>query len=270
MRTHLFKPKMLSRHPSHKELRRLLKQHKMEKQLVLRFGSTTDFHGDVEINSIQSIKNSSDKLLMKQRFDMARVVTAKWTRNYADLFIEEKCLQFPIIAKHRFGSRGTGNYKLENEEKLISWSKNKNLPMYIFEEYVPYSKEYRMYCTQDEVFLMARKLLRNGENGEQRHIDNSNFVYEFQPDDDGNLTIMINEQFKHPNNINILMEQSCLAIKAVELDIGCVDIKVQQNSVKGIKRDNPKFIIIETNSAPGCGNVLTKVLYDLIKRKYEL
>lgn len=261
MRANCFKPKVLSRHPSHKELRKMLKKHISSKLIILRLGSLTIVNSGTEINTIDGVKNSSDKLKMKKCFDNYNVTTAKWTNNISDA----ENLKFPIIAKHRFGSRGTGNYKIESIEELNSWKNGKNLKMYIFEEYVPYSKEYRIYCTDNEILAMARKMLRNGENGTQRHLDNSNFVYEYIPDEDGNLTQDKNEQFQTPSNIEDIKKQACLAIKSVGLQIGCIDLKVQYNSVNGIRREYPKFIVIETNSAPSCGKVLTKILYNYVK-----
>lgn len=260
MRRGLNKITLLSRHPSHRELRKKLKgRGAYNQKIVIRLGSLTNIESDVEVNSIDSIKNSSDKLLMKLKFDENGVQTAKWTSN-----IEEVTeLEFPIIAKHRFGSRGRGNTKINNVNELNEWRVNKNLQMYIWEEYVPYGKEYRIYCTKDSVFLAARKMLREGENPDQRHTDNSNFLYTHKPLPGGALSTIQNEEFNQPNNWEQIKEMSILAIKSVGLDVGCVDLKVQHNSFRGRVRENPKFIIIETNSAPGCGEVLTNHLYEL-------
>ena len=75
----LFRPLILSRHPSHNVLRAKNKNMQpLPFKSVVRLGSTTEIEDTVvkggkriEINSVQSIKNSASKLLMKQKFEEA-------------------------------------------------------------------------------------------------------------------------------------------------------------------------------------------------------
>ena len=48
-------------------------------------------------------------------------------------------------------------------------------------------------------------------------------------------------------------------IQAVGLDIGAIDVRVQNEvTAKGKKRNEPDFIILETNSAPSFGEITTQ------------
>ena len=110
-----FRPMIFSRHPSHSILRA---QHKKIATLpyrsVIRFGSSTEREDTVakggnriEINTVASIKISANKLLMKQKFEEAGVKTAPWKKHCP---IEGLTgLEFPIVAKAHFGSKGKGN-----------------------------------------------------------------------------------------------------------------------------------------------------------------
>jgi carbamoylphosphate synthase large subunit len=79
----------------------------------------------IEINTVDAIKISSNKKLMKQAFIQADVCTADmWTDGALNDWANEN---FPIVAKHIYGSRGEGNTLLHNMEQLNKWINNKNL-----------------------------------------------------------------------------------------------------------------------------------------------
>ena len=73
-----FRTLVLTRHPSHFPLRERLPL--LPFRSIVRLGSTTVRNDKqrVECNSVQSVKNSSSKLLMKQCFTKAGVKTADW------------------------------------------------------------------------------------------------------------------------------------------------------------------------------------------------
>lgn len=234
--------KVLSRHPSHEVFRKnpnLL----FHKNVLLRLGSTTvvdETKYQVKINSIPSIQRSSNKLLMKQCFDTAKVPTAKWT---ADIE-EAKTFEFPIIAKHVAGSRGTGNYKLDSIEDLVKWSTRRNLDNYIYEEFFNSSKEYRLHVSTHGVFLAWRKLRRNDTPDNQKWFFNNincNWISEQ------------NELFDRPKNWDAMCNACVAALNAVGLTIGAVDVRVQSN-----KKKAPEFRIIEINSAASMSPVSTE------------
>ena len=68
-----------------------------------------------------------------------------------------------------------------------------------------------------------------------------------------------NPSFDKPNNWDDIVEQSANALSSVGLDIGAIDVRVQSSD-----KDEPKFIILETNSAPSFGDIT------LLKYKEEL
>jgi len=83
-----------------------------------------------------------------------------------------------------------------------------------------------------------------------------------------------NELFDSPVNMAAIEKASVDSLKAVGLDFGAVDVRVQSaTDSKGNKRDNPDFTIIEINSAPSFGEVtLAKYIEEIpkmLKRKHQ-
>ena len=250
-----FKIQIRSRHGSHKNLRKEGFLPLLKVKSVVRFGSTTELKdvisnggNRVELNSVQSIKNSSSKLLMKKCFSENDIKTANWI--YTDNINEviEK-INFPVISKHIFGSRGTGNRKHDNKEELLEWITNRNIKNYIFEGYYPYSREYRLHVTKDGCFYACRKMLKNDTPKHQRWYRNdSNSVWILEDSDTG--------LFDKPLNWDNIVKESVKAMQSVGLDFSAVDVKVQSATDKeGNKRKNPEFVIIEINSAPSFGDI---------------
>lgn len=257
----MFRPQIRSRHPSHKILRTELPL--LPFRSVVRLGSTTVLNDTVEnggnrieINKVQAIKNSANKLLMKQCFNRDGVKTADWFTklegvqgfiNIHNDAIAYEDLPYPIVSKHIYGSRGTGNTLLNNQKELEEWLKGKTLSNYIFEKFYSYSREYRLHITKEGCFYTCRKMLKQDtpENDRwRRHDDNSVWILESNPD------------FDKPVNWSSIVEHSVKALNAVGLDIGAVDVKVQSKlDNKGNIRENPDFIIIEINSAPSFGEL---------------
>jgi hypothetical protein len=248
-----FKPQLRSRHPSHQPLRTLLGL--LPFRSIVRLGSTTssDRPDRIECNSIQGVKNSADKLKMKQCFTRAGVKTANWFTkaegvqafiNIHEDLIDYDNLPYPIIAKHRFGSRGTGNYKLDNQQALEQWLVGKNLSNYIFEEFVKMTREYRLHITKDGCFYTCRKLVRNDapEGTWQRHDDVCTWILETNP------------SFKKPANWDAIVQDCINAQQSLGLDICAFDVMVQ-GSKNGRERANPKWIICESCSAPSFGDI---------------
>lgn len=278
-----FRPLILSRHPSHDRLR---VQHKLLPlfpfRSVIRLGSSTipeDNADRIELNSVEAIKNSANKLLMKQCFTEAEVKTADWwiyvngTNNVystkgsldSSLALTIENLPYPIVAKHIFGSRGNGNYKLNNQEQLEAWLVGKDLKNYIFEKFYNYNREYRLHVSENGCFYTCRKMLKSDTPDDKRWFKNdSNSVW----------IIEGNEQFDKPSNWDTVVEESIKALKAVGLDFGAVDLRIQSRyDGKDRLRENPDFIVVEINSAPSFGEVtLEKYLEELpklLKSKYE-
>jgi len=255
----MYKILVKSKHESHVPLRQQIGM--LPFLGVVRLGSVTEVPGAVECNSIQSVKNSRDKRLMKQCFDKAGVIHAAW-RPDIKTALE---VGFPMVAKHPLGSKGTGVYLLKNKEAFDKWLANRTHENYIFEKFHDYGSEYRLSCTQDKCFFAVRKVLKKGEtkNTWKKGGDNTYWYGEQNP------------LFDKPDNWEDVVDQACKAIKAVGLDLGCVDIKIQKNvDENGKRRKAPKLFVVETNSA-GCMwgdktlNAHLEMIPKILKQKYE-
>lgn len=263
-----FKPQIRSRHNTHKVLKEVKSFPLFPFKSVIRLGSYTKYEDSVsnggnriELNTVHSITNSADKLFMKKCFDEKKVKTALWTirptevaiQLYPNLLthfwnkIEE--FGFPIIAKHRLGSKGKGNYKLDSKEDLNSWIEKRldRIEEYIFEKFYNFAREYRLHVTKDNYFYTCRKMLKNDTPEKDKWYRNDEHCVWIMED---------NELFDKPVNWNDIVENSINALKATGLDFGAVDVKVQSaKDKKGNIRKEPEFIIIEINSAPSFGEV---------------
>lgn len=288
-----YRPMIRSRHPSHNKLRYEIKR--LSFRSVIRFGSLTDLTDQsslngkrIELNSKEAIRNSSSKLRMKQCFTKANVRTAEWftynpngngnnfrkqfAGNKDDTNLEgwedfsEKTLEYPIVSKHYFGSRGTGNKLHKSQTELQEWIKDKKLENYIFEKFVNYNKEYRLHCTKNGCFYSCRKMLKtefkDHPNAWQRHDDNSVWILENS------------ENFDKPSNWDEIVKHCVDAVVSCGLDFGACDLRVQNNfDENGDERPYCDFIVIEVNSAPSFGEVTLekykKELPKLLIEKYN-
>lgn len=269
----LFRPKIRSRHPSHDILRSNLP--KLPFRSVVRLGSTTILNNvDVECNSIEAIKNSASKLLMKKCFSKAGVSTANWyvankkmdngvlfyegTDEFHSKTLSTKELNYPLIAKSFYGSRGIGNTKINSFEELLEFVKNKDVSNYIFEEYKTYLREYRIHVTEEGYFYSCRKMLKKDTPEHkkfQRHDDNCVWIVEENP------------LFDKPVNWDSIIEDCVKALKSLGLDIGAFDLKVQSaKDKKGNFRENPEWIIIESCSAPSFGKITSEKYIEQIPK----
>lgn len=264
-----YRPMIRSRHPSHSKLRYEIDR--LPFRSVIRFGSLTELvdptslsGNRIELNSKEAIRNSSSKLRMKQCFTDNKVKTANWftlspigggyeiiTHNAPNLNLDFAALEYPIVSKHHFGSRGTGNKLHKTQAELQEWMKDKKLENFIFEKFVNYNKEYRLHCTKNGCFYACRKMLKTEfkehPNAWQRHDDNCVWILEE------------NENFDKPSNWNEIIEHCVKAVTSCGLDFGACDLRVQNNiDEDGNKRKNCDFIVIEVNSAPSFGEVTLK------------
>jgi len=255
-----FKIKVRSKHESHEALRDQMPS--LPFKGVIRLGSTTSTsvvgEGFVECNTVEAIKNSACKRRMKTCFEDMGVITADW-HNEVGVFGPE---DYPIVAKHRLGSRGTGNYLLKTPERAKEWAKEKtNIDDFIFEKYHNFSREYRLYVTQHECYFAIRKLRKGGTEDKYR--------WRFR-NDDTHWVAETNPLFEKPSCWSDIVSQSCLACKATGLDISAVDVKVQQEHGAGKKT---RFIILETNSAFMLHNkdlaATLKIVPIILQRKYD-
>ena len=294
-----WRPVIRSRHPSHNPLRRrnpLKLLPLLPFKSLIRFGSSTELQstiangGDrIELNTVEAIKNSSNKLLMKQCFTNNDVKTADWNEGLFDNNISSfynidnegvdflydtypesehfatNRINYPIISKHIFGSRGTGNKKHDNQESLETWMEGKDLSKYIFEKYYNYNREYRLHISKNGCFYTCRKMLKTEAPQEARWYRNDQHCV---------WVLEENESFDKPVNWDNVVEESVKALKAVGLDFGAVDLRIQSSKNKdGDLREAPKFIVVEINSAPSFSTITTEKYIEelpkLLIDKYE-
>lgn len=253
----LFRPMILSRHPSHDILR---SKHKYIRSLpfqsVVRFGSTTEIEDTVakggkriEINTIEAIKNSASKLLMKRKFTEAQVKTAEWisgTDNNLSQVKEWATERYPIVAKNHYGSKGKGNTLIKNKEEFNEWCIGKTIPHYIFEKFMNYALEFRFHITEDGCFYVCRKALKKdcAEDQKWRHHDDTCVWF-----------LETNENFMKPNSYNDIVKDCVKALKAIGADVLSFDVKVQSpTNNKGEIRQYQEYILLECNSASSMNN----------------
>lgn len=238
------KIKILSRHPSHRILRKNLPQ--VNRRVVIRFGSTTEVEDNyIEINTISAIKTSANKKLMKEAFNKAGVNTSPWVSGNSPDDVLSKLnnnnIKFPVVAKSFFGSRGIGNTLLKTAEDFKSWTNNKIVTGYIFEKYMPYALEYRLHITKDGCFYTCRKALKKDtpeKDKWRRHKDNSVWLLEENPN------------FFKPNSWDKIIEDCVKALSVIGADVLSFDVRVQSAKDKdGNDREFQNYIIIECNSA---------------------
>lgn len=245
----LFRSQLRSPHPSHEVLRTELPLKPFRS--VIRMGSTTVLGDEtstggrrVEINTVESIKNSSDKRKMKECFSNKGVKTADWRKgsNAGEM------TDYPLIIKNRWGSRGTGNYYIENKKELDTFIGNHDMNNYIVEKYHTYGLEFRLHVTEDGCFYPIQKKLKKDADPKerfQRHDDNSVWILEENP------------EFQKPSNWKDIETECIKALKSLGMTIGAIDVKVQAKPKKG---QQPEYIILESSSAPSFGNI-TKQKY---------
>lgn len=276
----LFRPRIRTRHPSHKLLRPVHKNLPLFPfKSIIRLGSFTELRPDsargrLEINTTEAIANSADKLKMKSCFTDEEVKTADWwvysnasftnATNGDDVSLQE--LPYPLISKHIRGSRGTGNKKHDTPEDFQNWINTKsNLNPYIFERYYNYTREYRLHVSEDGCFYTCRKMLKSDAPANVRWYRN----------DDHCVWIMEeNELFDKPSNWDDVVQECVKALKAVGLDFGAIDLRIQSaTDTHGERRSNPEFVVIEINSAPSFGDETLKAYLEelpkILNRKYN-
>jgi glutathione synthase/RimK-type ligase-like ATP-grasp enzyme len=221
----------------------------------------------VEINEADAVAVSANKLLMKRAFDDAGIKTAVWGTHNGEAFVngsnEAVEIGYPMVAKHIYGSRGTGNHLLKDKAAVDSFlSGKKDLTKYIFEKYYDYNREYRLHVSKDGCFYTCRKMLKGDVPKEKRWFRNdSNSVW--IKDD--------NALFDKPTNWDAIVADCVRALEAVGLDFAAFDVRVQSAKKKNkegadVVNESPEWIIIESNSAPSFGEVTAQRYADVLPK----
>lgn len=258
----LFRPMILSRHPSHDILR--LKHKKIAAlpyRSVIRFGSSTEVEDTVakggnriEINTVASIKISANKLLMKQKFTEADVKTAKWFKASNIIgsgtegleFENNERLIFPVVGKEHYGSKGKGNTLIRTLSEYNTWRTTVNIGNCIIEQFMNYGHEFRLHVTEDGCFYTCRKALKQDVPEDQKWRRHDDICVWF---------LETNENFQKPNSWNDIVSDCVKALKAVGADLLSFDVRVQTPRDKdGNLRPYQEYILLECNSASSMDN----------------
>lgn len=250
-----FRPLILSRHPSHDCLRAKNKTISLlPYKSVIRFGSTTEVEDTIanggnriEINNVQSIKNSANKLLMKNCFQEGNVKTAEWI-HYTNLetLREWSSEKFPIVAKAHYGSKGKGNSLIKTAEELDTWIKNHSPSNYIYEKFMNYGHEFRLHVTKEGCFYACRKALKADVPEDQKWRRHDDICVWFLEE---------NDQFFKPNSWDKIVSDCICALSLIGADILSFDVRVQSPTNKnGEVRKEQDYILLECNSASSMDN----------------
>lgn len=244
-----------------------LRDIEVPKKAILRLGSVTPTEAitrrtDVlEINPASACAISADKRLTKNALREAGVSIADECiipdeiRDSKENVIATilKYMQdndCNIIAKRYNSSKGKGLLLLDNPDAVETFVDNRKIENWVLERYYTYSREYRIHVTNDGYFLANRKMLVDGaEERWHRHESNSVWINES------------NELFNKPTNWDDIVADCVKAMNAIGLDICCFDVKVQND-----KHENPKWIIMESNSAPGLNDSSIQLYREQIKK----
>lgn len=246
----MWKPRVRTKNFSCLDLREKLP--KLPVRSIIRFGSTTPTkqickHTNmVEINTVEAIENSRSKLKMKNCFSKANINQAEWYVYDKNKFLNLKDslrygieeINYPLVVKRIYGFKGHGMELLSDRETLETWLKNHPVrDGWYFEKYYSYNREYRLHCTKNGCFYACRKMLKeDAENRWYRNDSNCIWILESNP------------LFNKPKNWDEIVKQCIDALNATGLDIAAFDVRTQA-------KENPKFIILECNSAPAFGEI---------------
>lgn len=203
------------------------------RRVFLRFGSTTPLVSKfkyLEINSIEGVRKSSNKIIMKRIFDENNIHHSNWissTNKHSILSFFNKHKM--LIAKQKFSSQGKDIYYIDTLESLEDLINNVNLSDFVFEEYCFFPTEYRLHVDGDHgCFYACKKVLKDDADIQwHKHFNNSVFV-------------RLTEDHILPQCWNDIISDCQKICKAMNMNILCFDVLACDNS----------FIIVETNSAP--------------------
>ena len=241
--------KIRSRHPTH----RILRKNKLllfDKTVVIRLGSTTpSLPGVIELNTVESVRNCSDKLKMKELFEKVKLKSPKYVTIDK---MKPGLLSYPIIKKIRFRSRGQGMVYIENEKELLDIiSKCKGNNNVYFEEYFNGTREYRFHVSNLGCFYTCRKM-RKEDAKERWFFNSSNSVWILEE----------NPKYDRPSTFKEIVKECQKGLASLKLDFAAFDVRVKKDG---------SFMILEGNSAPSFGDLTAKKylehLPQLIKNK---
>ena len=222
---------------------------------------------------------------MKRAFDKGKVRHLPWIQLSQAKLTGEKLsdgkttLNFPVVIKHHYGSRGEGNFKIESAKQFQTWIKGKTLGNYLVESYFGGAVEFRVHITNNGPIYSLRKMLKSDTPKEKRWVRNDEtcvWITEYvQNKQNGNFVSFSTQEsptFDKPANWNEIVAECKKALTAIGGDVLAVDVKAQSNKTKGGRREKVDFYILEVNSAPSMGKITAQIykkeLPKILKSKY--
>lgn len=174
------------------------------KKIVIRMGGNMPYANyPIQINSVEAIKTSTDKLKMKLIFIQNGIPTSQIGN----------VNNFPVVVKGIKRSQGSGVFICKDEKELAAAIKKveeKNNGFYL-EQYFPAMREFRLHVSKWEgVFFEVEKKRNDGHYGELGVIKYENHY---------NV-----RQFIRPANWEAIRQSAVAALKAQGLDIAAYDI----------------------------------------------
>lgn len=228
----MFKLRIASRHPSHKNILKMGQMPKFPIRVRVRFGSVIPHRKvKIEFNSIASITNTANKVKMKMLFQRHGVKTPSFFENDESgrVAISDGALGEKIFFKTPFHSRGRGMVVYESKEMALSQTKKG-----YFESSQVAKREFRVHVMDGEAFYVDEK--RPREKGVKSEIKNMANGYKFR-----------RPLKEYPDEV---ISESIKAVKALGLDFGASDVGLNSEGVW----------IYEVNTAPSL-RTKTRKLY---------
>lgn len=226
----MYKLRVFSPNKSCAPLRDLL----LSKRVLLRLGSTTPLVSRfkyIELNSIEGVRISANKILMKTAFDKANINHSEWICSKNINIIKDFVKTHKIvIAKHYHSSKGEGIYYIDSNNILDEFLQNHpDIHNYVFEKYYFFPNEYRLHVdVKHGCFYACKKVLLEEANIEwHKHANNSKFV-------------LVRNEDNIPDCWKDIIIACQKAMIEMSLNIACFDILCCNND----------FIIVESNTAP--------------------
>lgn len=210
--------------------------------VVVRLGGNMPYAGyDIQINTAEAINNSINKLKQKNLLLNAGLKTLP--------LLKEP--QYPCVVKGVVRSMGTKVFVTRDDKEYRDACRNLKHDVMI-EPLFNTTSEYRLHCTQDEVFFAVKKIK---ENPLDIIVTNRNHY---------NI-----KDFVKPRLWEEIKAECLKAIKALGLDICCFDVLYDSSN------DNQhKFTIAEANTNPelltNTYNAYNSALAKLIRNRIEL
>ncbi len=171
-----------------------------KKNVVVRLGGEKKYEDyPLEINSAEAVKNCINKIKMKELFNKNDIKTLEY-------FNEPQ--KYPCVIKHAVGSGGAGVYVVEDANELKVFKKVLHNQYYI-EPLFKSTSEYRLHCTQNEVFFSVKKIKRE-ENKNDIIINTKNHT---------NV-----RDFVKPRLWKEMQAECIKAMKILKLDLGAFDV----------------------------------------------